>query len=116
MVKVGQFLSSRFDVLPESVTRELAGLQDEVEPQPFHLIQRAIEAELGMPVDVAFDYIDNYRNVPTWMFGVSEFTPFGEFDQGLGATFDAAMQIGPSTLRSKLEVTEWEHREYFEMF
>ena len=58
MVKVGQFLSSRFDVLPESVTRELAGLQDEVEPQPFHLIQRAIEAELGMPVDVDFAEIN----------------------------------------------------------
>jgi predicted unusual protein kinase regulating ubiquinone biosynthesis (AarF/ABC1/UbiB family) len=58
MVKVGQFLSSRFDVLPESVTRELAGLQDEVEPQPFELIQQAIEAELGMAITVAFAEID----------------------------------------------------------
>ena len=32
-------------------------------------------AVAAVPVDVAFDYIDNYRNVPTWMFGVSEFTP-----------------------------------------
>ncbi len=58
MVKVGQFLSSRFDVLPESVTRELAGLQDEVAPQPFELIQQAIEAELGMATSVAFAEID----------------------------------------------------------
>ena len=58
MVKVGQFLSSRFDVLPESVTRELSGLQDEVAPQPFHLIQQSIEAELGMAIDVAFASID----------------------------------------------------------
>ena len=58
MVKVGQFLSSRFDVLPESVTRELAGLQDEVAPQPFELIAKSIEAELGMPVEVAFAEID----------------------------------------------------------
>ncbi|MCJ0905475.1 SRPBCC family protein [Rhodococcus sp. ARC_M6] len=65
-------------------------------------------AVAAVPVDVAFAYIDDYRNVPNWMFGVSEFVPNGEFDQGLGATFDAAMQIGPSTLRSKLEVTEWE--------
>ncbi|MDI9914086.1 SRPBCC family protein [Rhodococcus sp. IEGM 1379] len=65
-------------------------------------------AVAAVPVDVAFAYIDDYRNVPTWMFGVSEFTPSGEFDQGLGASFDAAMQIGPSTLRSNLEVTEWE--------
>ena len=58
MVKVGQFLSSRFDVLPESVTRELAGLQDEVAPQPFEMIQLAIEAELGMSASVAFAEID----------------------------------------------------------
>ncbi|MCX8528494.1 MAG: AarF/UbiB family protein, partial [Rhodoluna sp.] len=58
MVKVGQFLSSRFDVLPESVTRELSGLQDEVAPQPFELIQQAIEAELGMAASVAFAEIN----------------------------------------------------------
>ena len=58
MVKVGQFLSSRFDVLPESVTRELSGLQDEVAPQPFELIQQAIERELGMPTSVAFAEIN----------------------------------------------------------
>jgi predicted unusual protein kinase regulating ubiquinone biosynthesis (AarF/ABC1/UbiB family) len=58
MVKVGQFLSSRFDVLPESVTRELAGLQDEVAPQPFELIQQAIEAELGMAASLAFTEIN----------------------------------------------------------
>jgi predicted unusual protein kinase regulating ubiquinone biosynthesis (AarF/ABC1/UbiB family) len=58
MVKVGQFLSSRFDVLPESVTRELSGLQDEVAPQPFELIRQAIEAELGMATSIAFAEID----------------------------------------------------------
>lgn len=58
MVKVGQFLSSRFDVLPESVTRELSGLQDEVAPQPFELIKQAIETELGMAASVAFAEID----------------------------------------------------------
>lgn len=58
MVKVGQFLSSRFDVLPESVTRELSGLQDEVAPQPFELIQQAIETELGMSTSIAFAEID----------------------------------------------------------
>ena len=30
MIKVGQFLSSRLDVLPREVTDELANLQDEV--------------------------------------------------------------------------------------
>lgn len=70
-----------------------------------HVRHSAVSA---VPVDVAFAYINDYRNVPHWMFGVSEFYPDGEFDQGLGATFDAAMQIGPSTVRAKLEITEWE--------
>ena len=30
MIKVGQFLSARLDVLPPEITDELSGLQDEV--------------------------------------------------------------------------------------
>ena len=33
MIKVGQFLSARLDVLPVEITEELAGLQDEVPPE-----------------------------------------------------------------------------------
>jgi len=32
-IKVGQFLSARVDVLPGSLTEELAGLQDDVAPE-----------------------------------------------------------------------------------
>ena len=70
-----------------------------------HVRHSAIAA---VPIHVAFAYIDDYRTVPDWMFGVSEFRPIGEFDQGMESTFDAAIHIGPSTLRSRLEVTEWE--------
>ena len=35
MIKVGQFMSSRLDVLPPEITNELEGLQDEVPPVPF---------------------------------------------------------------------------------
>ena len=58
MVKVGQFLSSRLDVLPAEITVELAGLQDEVAPQPFEQIVELIERELSMPVATAFAEID----------------------------------------------------------
>lgn len=58
MVKVGQFLSSRLDVLPVEITRELSGLQDEVPPQPFELISQTIQSELGIPTEVAFSRID----------------------------------------------------------
>ena len=54
MIKVGQFLSSRLDVLPEQITRELSGLQDEVAPEPTVAIVDQIESELGMRLEDAF--------------------------------------------------------------
>lgn len=57
MVKVGQFLSARLDVLPEAITKELAGLQDEVDPEPFDKILLVIKRELGMEPEKAFSEI-----------------------------------------------------------
>ena len=54
MIKVGQYLSSRLDVLPPEITKELEGLQDEVTPVPFPEIRALAEAELGMPLDRVF--------------------------------------------------------------
>ncbi len=47
LIKLGQFLSSRVDVLPPEITEELAGLQDEVPPVPFEEIRIVLVAELG---------------------------------------------------------------------
>ncbi|MGX5682507.1 ABC1 kinase family protein [Schumannella luteola] len=58
MIKVGQFLSSRLDVLPPEITRELEGLQDEVAPEPFEAIRALAEAELGMPLEAAFTSVE----------------------------------------------------------
>jgi predicted unusual protein kinase regulating ubiquinone biosynthesis (AarF/ABC1/UbiB family) len=55
MIKVGQFLSSRLDVLPAEITEELAGLQDEVPPENFEDIRRLAEAELGVPLLEKYD-------------------------------------------------------------
>lgn len=57
MVKVGQFLSARLDVLPEAITMELSGLQDEVAPESFESILQVIESELGMDPQIAFTEI-----------------------------------------------------------
>lgn len=54
MIKVGQFMSSRLDVLPPEITAELEGLQDEVPPVPFAAIRELAERELGMALDRAF--------------------------------------------------------------
>lgn len=58
MIKLGQFLSTRLDILPEEITRELIGLQDEVEPEPEQAIRSQIEGQLGRPIDLAFAFFD----------------------------------------------------------
>jgi predicted unusual protein kinase regulating ubiquinone biosynthesis (AarF/ABC1/UbiB family) len=50
MIKVGQFLSTRVDVLPEEITGELVNLQDEVAPETFEDIRRIAEKDLGGPL------------------------------------------------------------------
>ena len=54
MVKVGQFLSARLDVLPEEITKELSGLQDEVATEQLKKIIATIKSELGFSAQVAF--------------------------------------------------------------
>jgi predicted unusual protein kinase regulating ubiquinone biosynthesis (AarF/ABC1/UbiB family) len=47
LIKIGQFLSSRVDILPEEYTDELSKLQDQVPPAPFSDIARRVTEELG---------------------------------------------------------------------
>lgn len=58
MIKVGQFMSSRLDVLPPEITKELEGLQDEVPAVPFAQMRVRAESELGMPLERAFASVD----------------------------------------------------------
>lgn len=57
MIKLGQFLSARVDVLPPEITEELAGLQDEVPPVPMDEISAVLEAELG-DISAHFAYFE----------------------------------------------------------
>jgi predicted unusual protein kinase regulating ubiquinone biosynthesis (AarF/ABC1/UbiB family) len=57
MIKLGQFLSARVDVLPREITDELKGLQDEVPAVPWNQIIAIIRADLGDPAD-HFAYIE----------------------------------------------------------
>ena len=58
MIKVGQFLSSRLDVLPPEVTDELANLQDEVPAEEYEAIKELAEKELGAPLTEKFEWFD----------------------------------------------------------
>ena len=63
MIKLGQFISSRVDVLPPEVIEELATLQDEVPTVPFSVIRQTLEEEIGAPEQhfAAFDTIRSRR-------------------------------------------------------
>lgn len=54
LIKVGQFLSSRVDLLPPEYIEELALLQDEVPSVEFEEIRAAAERELGGSLDTFF--------------------------------------------------------------
>nr|NLI51638.1 AarF/ABC1/UbiB kinase family protein [Propionibacterium sp.] len=58
MIKVGQFLSARLDVLPPEIITELAGLQDEVPPEPFAAIREVAQAELALPLAEHYAWFD----------------------------------------------------------
>jgi uncharacterized membrane protein len=66
------------------------------------------EGHCEAPLDVAFAYLDDYRNATEWMFGLAKFEPVGGKDHGLGATFDGTFHVTPVKLHSTIEVTGWE--------
>lgn len=69
--------------------------------------QIQISAVAQVPVGVAFAFVDDYRNVPEWMFGVTRFEPLGAQTSGLGSEFETVMQLGPKAMKSKIRATEW---------
>ncbi len=56
-IKLGQWLSSRADILPQPYLEELSKLQDSVPSSPFDQVRPIIEKDLG-PIDEKFDNID----------------------------------------------------------
>jgi len=57
-VKFGQLLSTRSDILPDSVLMELQKLQDTVGIMPFETARDILERELGAPVEELFASLD----------------------------------------------------------
>ncbi|MGE5415827.1 MAG: ABC1 kinase family protein [Acidobacteriota bacterium] len=54
LIKLGQFFSSRVDILPKATIEELALLQDEVQPVSFDLVKQVVENEFGQSVSEVF--------------------------------------------------------------
>ena len=58
LIKTGQFLGTRPDVLPDAYVEVLSHLHDEVPPETFENIKRQIERELGRPLKEIFVEFD----------------------------------------------------------
>ncbi|MGW4331144.1 SRPBCC family protein [Nocardia sp. NPDC004573] len=56
----------------------------------------------------AFAYVNDYRNLSRFLHGIQSFTPVGEQTEGVGATFDGHMKLGPASLKSRIRVIRWE--------
>ena len=56
-IKLGQWLSSRADILPQPYLQELSKLQDSVPAAPFEQVKPIIEKDIGL-INEKFDNID----------------------------------------------------------
>src|SRR5918998_897771 len=55
LIKAAQFASSRPDLLPAPYIERLSELQDRVPPQPWSVMEGAVEREIGRPIREAFE-------------------------------------------------------------
>lgn len=58
LIKLGQFLSTRVDLLPPEITQELAGLQDNVAPAAPEAVLAVVSEAFGRPVDNVFRHFE----------------------------------------------------------
>src|SRR3972149_10701597 len=58
LIKVGQILSTRYDIMPIEYIVELKKLQDMVEPYPYEYIASQVKTQLGAPPEETFAPFD----------------------------------------------------------
>lgn len=58
LIKLGQFFSTRVDILPQSSIQELSGLQDEVKPVSFNDIRQVAEEDFAHPLTEIYAEVD----------------------------------------------------------
>ncbi|MFE1594550.1 SRPBCC family protein [Nocardia sp. NPDC058705] len=67
-----------------------------------------IVEEGAASAEAAFAFINDYRNLPKFWYGIESFTPVTAQTDGVGAKFDGKMKLGPASLTSRIEVVAWE--------
>ncbi|WP_107653548.1 SRPBCC family protein [Nocardia suismassiliense] len=66
-----------------------------------------IVEDCAASAESAFAYVNDYRNLPKFLYGIQSFTPVGEQTVGVGAAFDGHIKLGPASLKSRVEVVRW---------
>lgn len=96
LIKVGQILSTRVDLLPPEWTSRLAGLQDKVTPLPWSTIERQLAAAYGRPLEELFDRLDHDAHAAA---------SFGQVHRGrLRDGTDVALKVKYADVEMKLAI------------
>jgi len=53
-IKLGQIISSGEGLFPEELVEEFKRCRDQVPPEPFHVVRRVVEHDLGRPLEAVF--------------------------------------------------------------
>jgi len=57
-IKLGQIVSSGRGIFPDELVQEFRSLRDQVPPEPFDVVRRVIEEDLGRPLEEVFAHFD----------------------------------------------------------
>jgi ubiquinone biosynthesis protein len=57
-IKLGQIVSSGRGLFPDELVDEFSSLRDRVQPEPFAVVRRVVEEDLGKPLDAVFASFD----------------------------------------------------------
>lgn len=57
-IKLGQIISSGQGLFPEELVRQFKLLRDQVPAEPFKVVRRVVEEDLGRPLEAVFEWFD----------------------------------------------------------
>ncbi|MBL1073289.1 SRPBCC family protein [Nocardia sp. 2] len=67
-----------------------------------------IVADCAASAESAFAYVNDYQHLPLFINEISAFEPLTEQTEGVDATFDGTISLGPVTLHSTIKIVRHE--------
>ena len=110
MVKLGQVLGARADVLPPAFVAPLRQLHDRVPARPFAALRDHVEHELGKPVDAVFSHVEPTAIAAASLAQVHRATLVDGTDVVIKIQYPEARRLFPidlGSLRRAVRVARW---------